>query len=312
MLDRGDAKRQKQGRRILRISGFAGVPVRTGTGNHTVRRIRQTADKRKGKTKRTMKVVILAGGFGTRISEESHLKPKPMIEIGGKPVLWHIMKEYSHYGFHEFVICCGYRQHVIKEWFADYYLYNSDVTFDFADDNRMTVHNNVAEPWKVTLVDTGLHTMTGGRIRRVHRYIGDETFMLTYGDGVSSVDIRQLLAFHRSHGRMATVTAVNAGQRFGILDVGEDGFITSFREKNSRDAGLVNAGYMVFEPGIFRLLASDATVLEKEPLEEAARTGELKAFCHDGFWKCMDTQRDRQQLETMWREGQAEWKVWED
>lgn len=257
-----------------------------------------------------MKVVILAGGLGTRISEESHLKPKPMIEIGGKPILWHIMKQYSYYGFHDFIICCGYKQHVIKEWFADYYLYNSDVTFDFSDSNRMTVHNNVAEPWKVTLVDTGLHTMTGGRVKRVQKYIGDEAFMLTYGDGVSAVNLKKLLAFHQSHGKMATLTAVHAGQRFGVLDVIEGHFISAFREKSGQDGSMINGGYMVFQPEIFRLIKDDHTVLEREPLEQAAKMGELKAYCHEGFWKCMDTQRDKQQLEQMWETGQAPWKVW--
>ncbi len=198
-----------------------------------------------------MKVVILAGGFGTRISEESHLKPKPMLEIGGKPILWHIMKEYSYYGFHDFVICCGYKQHVIKEWFADYYLHNSDVTFDFSNRNEMTVHNNVAEPWKVTLVDTGLHTMTGGRVKRIEKYIGDETFMLTYGDGVSDVDIAELLRFHRSHGKTATLTVTSVAQRFSVLDIASDQKITSFREKSVDDRAKVNAGYMVLEPRIF-------------------------------------------------------------
>ncbi len=198
-----------------------------------------------------MKVVILAGGFGTRISEESHLKPKPMLEIGGKPILWHIMKEYSYYGFHDFVICCGYKQHVIKEWFADYYLHNSDVTFDFSNRNEMTVHNNVAEPWKVTLVDTGLHTMTGGRVKRIQKYIGDETFMLTYGDGVSDVDIAELLRFHRSHGKTATLTVTSVAQRFSVLDIASDQKITSFREKSVDDRAKVNAGYMVLEPRIF-------------------------------------------------------------
>ncbi len=259
-----------------------------------------------------MKVVILAGGFGTRISEESHLKPKPMIEIGGKPILWHIMKEYSYYGFYDFIICCGYKQHIIKEWFSDYYLYNSDVTFDFSNDNRMTIHNNVAEPWRVTLVDTGLNTMTGGRIKRVQKYIGNEPFMLTYGDGVSSVDIHRLLEFHQLHGKIATITAVNISQRFGILDIKEDQFINSFREKSDQDGSMINAGYMVLQPDIFEFINGDMTVFEKEPLEHVAQMGSLKAYCHKGFWKCMDTQRDRQQLETMWENGQAPWKMWND
>ena len=258
-----------------------------------------------------MKVVILAGGLGTRISEESHLKPKPMIEIGGKPILWHIMKQYSYYGFNDFIICAGYKQHVIKEWFANYYLYNSDITFDFTDDNKMVVHNNVAEPWKVTIVDTGLNTMTGGRIKRVQPYIGKETFMLTYGDGVSDVDINKLLECHRKGGKVATMTAVNVGQQFGILEIGEDGVINKFREKSNADGGVINAGYMVLEPAIFDYISGDSEVFEKRPLETVAQEGQLKAYMHTGFWKCMDTQRDKQKLEAMIADGQAPWMVWE-
>ncbi|MDE7313116.1 MAG: glucose-1-phosphate cytidylyltransferase [Eubacterium sp.] len=257
-----------------------------------------------------MKVVILAGGFGTRISEESHLTPKPMIEIAGKPILWHIMKEYSYYGFHEFIICCGYKQHLVKEWFADYYLYNSDVTFDFSKDNRMTVHNNVAEPWKVTLVDTGLNTMTGGRIKRIQSYVGDEAFMLTYGDGVSDINICKLLEFHQEHGKTATITAVNIGQRFGVLEIERDGSISSFREKDKTDGGVINGGYMVLEPEIFSYLKDDETVFEKDPLEQAAADGQLAAYRHNGFWKCMDTQRDRKYLEDMAASGSAPWMRW--
>lgn len=257
-----------------------------------------------------MKVVLLAGGFGTRISEESHLKPKPMIEIGEKPMLWHIMKEYSHYGFNEFIICCGYKQHVIKEWFADYYLHNCDVTFDFAEENKMTVHCNVAEPWKVTLVDTGLHTMTGGRVKRIKEYVGDETFMLTYGDGVSDINIAELLKFHQSHGKMATLTAVNLGQRFGVIEIGEGNSIHSFREKSDSDGSRINAGYMVLDPKIFDFIDNDETVFEKEPLAKVASLGELKAFKHNGFWQCMDTQREKQKLEELWESGEAPWKVW--
>ena len=257
-----------------------------------------------------MKVVLLAGGFGTRISEESHLRPKPMIEIGGMPILWHVMKLYSHYGFNEFIICCGYKQHVIKEYFADYYLHRSDVTFDFTRDNEMTVHNNIAEPWKVTLVDTGLNTMTGGRVKRVRRYIGDEPFMLTYGDGVSNVDIQALLQFHRSHGKAATITAVSVGQRFGVLDVNADGQIDAFREKQETDGSLINGGFMVLEPEVFDYIEGDATAFEKEPLENLAQDGKLMAYRHDGFWQCMDTQRDRNLLETLWAENRAPWKLW--
>ncbi len=257
-----------------------------------------------------MKVVILAGGLGTRISEESHLKPKPMIEIGEKPILWHIMKEYSHYGFYEFIICCGYKQHIIKEWFADYYLHNSDVTFDFSAENKMTVHNNLAEPWKVTLVDTGLKTMTGGRVKRIQDYIGDETFMLTYGDGVSDVDISKLVAFHRKMGKIATLTAVSMGQRFGVLAIEKDSRISSFREKSEDDGSRINGGYMVLEPKIFDYIEGDKTVFEKEPLEKLAAQGELAAYKHNGFWQCMDTQREKERLEELWASKKAPWKVW--
>lgn len=257
-----------------------------------------------------MKVVLLAGGFGTRISEESHLKPKPMIEIGGKPILWHIMKIYSYYGFDEFIICCGYKQYVIKEYFADYYLHMSDVTFDFKNNNNMIVHNNFAEPWKVTLVDTGINTMTGGRIKRVEKYIGNEDFMLTYGDGVSDVNISELLKFHKKHGKIVTMTAVTVGQRFGVLDINEDSLINSFREKSDLDTGLINGGFMVLKPKIFKYIKDDSTVFEREPLEAMASKGELIAYKHSGFWQCMDTQRDKQQLESLWATGKAPWRKW--
>lgn len=257
-----------------------------------------------------MKVVILAGGYGTRISEESHLKPKPMIEIGDKPILWHIMKLYSYYGFHDFIICCGYKQHMIKEWFADYYLYNSDVTFDFGAENKMTVHNNVSEPWKVTLVNTGTKTMTGGRVRRVRNYIGDEPFMLTYGDAVADVNIAELLEYHQQHNKIATITAVTVGQRFGILDIEKDNTITAFREKDAIDGSRVNAGYMVLQPEIFRYLKDDKTVFEKEPIEQLAKEGQLVAYKHDGYWQCMDTKREKDKLEELWASKRAPWKVW--
>lgn len=258
-----------------------------------------------------MKVVLLAGGYGTRISEESHLKPKPMIEIGDKPILWHIMKQYSYYGFNDFVICCGYKQHVVKEWFADYYLYNCDVTFDFADNNCMTVHNSVAEPWKVTLVDTGMDTMTGGRVKRIQKYIGKEPFMMTYGDGVSDINISDLLSFHKSHGKMATLTAVNMEQRFGVLAI-EGDTITSFREKSLDDGNRINAGYMVLQPEIFDYIDGDKTVFEKDPLEKIASLGQLVAYKHDGYWQCMDTKREKDKLDELWDGGQAPWKVWKD
>lgn len=257
-----------------------------------------------------MKVVILAGGYGTRISEESHLKPKPMVEIGEKPILWHIMKGYSAYGYNDFIICCGYKQHVIKEWFANYYLYNSDVTFDFTDDNRMTVHNNVAEPWKVTLVDTGLDTMTGGRIKRVQKYVGNERFMLTYGDAVSDVDIKKLQEFHEGHGRIATVTSISVNERFGVLDVNDNGEIKSFREKSEMDKSRINGGFMVLEPKVFDYLSGDNTVFEKEPLKKLSTEGELMAYKHEGFWQCMDTKREHDKLEEMWKNDTAPWKTW--
>ena len=257
-----------------------------------------------------MKVVILAGGFGTRISEESHLKPKPMIEIGEMPILWHIMKIYSFYGFNEFVICCGYKASMIKQYFADYYLHSSDITFDFTDHNKMEVHNNFAEPWKVTLVDTGLNTMTGGRVKRIQKYIGDETFMLTYGDGVCDININQLVEFHKAHGKVATMTAINIGQRFGVLDIDKDNTIHAFREKQEDDGSVINGGFMVLEPKIFDYIEGDSTVFEKQPLETVAGKAELKAYKHEGFWKCMDTQRDMVQLEELWASGQAPWKKW--
>ena len=256
-----------------------------------------------------MKVVILAGGFGTRISEESHLKPKPMIEIGEKPILWHIMKHYSQYGYNEFVICLGYKQYVVKEFFADYFLHTSDVTFDLAN-NSMKVHNNYAEPRKVTLIDTGLHTMTGGRVKRIREYVGNEPFMLTYGDGVSDIDLKALEEFHRAHGKIATISAVNVGQRFGVLDMDGTGQINSFREKNDNDGGVINGGFMIMNPEVFDYIEGDTTVLEREPLENLAKNGELMAFHHTGFWKCMDTQRDKMQLEDMWASGKAPWKTW--
>lgn len=259
-----------------------------------------------------MKVVILAGGMGTRISEESHLKPKPMVEIGEQPILWHILKFYSKYGFNDFLICCGYKGYVIKEYFADYYLHHSDITFDFSDKNKMTVHNNVAEPWKVTLVDTGLHTQTGGRIKRVQKYIGNERFMLTYGDGVGDINIKQLLKHHDDHGKVATLTAVQPGGRFGVLEIGEEETVRQFVEKGPEDGGWINAGFMVFEPEIFNYLTNDESlVLERQPLETLAKEGQLTAYKHTGFWQCMDTLRDKGHLERLWLNRQAPWKIWD-
>ena len=257
-----------------------------------------------------MKIVLLAGGFGTRISEESMFKPKPMVEIGDKPILWHIMKIYSAYGFNEFVICAGYKQHVIKEYFADYFLHQSDITFDFTNGNEMVVHHNAAEPWKVTVVDTGLNTMTGGRVKRIKPYINNEPFMLTYGDGVSDVNISKLLEFHKSHGKMVTMSAYNAGQRFGVLDIDENGQIKEFREKTKGDGNLINIGFMVCQPEFIDYIHGDDTILEKQPLEMVAKEDQLMAYKHEGFWQCMDTVREKEQLEKMWANGYAPWKVW--
>lgn len=258
-----------------------------------------------------MKVVILAGGLGTRISEESHLKPKPMIEVGDAPILWHIMKYYSSYGFNEFIICCGYKGYVIKEYFADYYLHRSDITFDFSDNNKMIVHNNVAEPWKVTVIDTGLNTMTGGRLKRIQKYVGNETCMMTYGDGVSDVDLDALLKFHREHGKAATLTAIQPGGRFGVLDIDDSQTVRQFSEKAKEDGGWINAGFMMLEPKVFSYIEGDNTIFETEPLEKLAKQGELVAYRHEGFWKCMDTMRDKAVLDQLWNSGQAPWKIWE-
>lgn len=258
-----------------------------------------------------MKVVILAGGYGTRISEESHLRPKPMIEIGGKPILWHIMKIYSSYGFNDFIICLGYKGFYIKEYFAHYFLHESDVTFDFTNGEQKVVHNNSAEPWKVTLVNTGLDTMTGGRVKRIKDYINNETFMLTYGDGVSNVDIHELLKFHYNHGRLATVTAVQPSGRFGALSLTEEDQVLGFQEKPKGDGNWVNAGFFVLEPEVIDFIEDDSTVFEKEPLEGLSNSEQLLAFKHNGFWQPMDTLRDMNQLEEMWKLGRSPWKIWE-
>ena len=256
-----------------------------------------------------MKVVILAGGFGTRISEESHLRPKPMVEIGGMPMLWHIMKYYSSYGHFDFIICAGYKQSVIKEWFADYYINHSDVTFDFSARERITVHTSHTEPWRVTVVDTGLSTMTGGRIKRIRQYLGDEPFFLTYGDGLSDVDISDLLRFHQAHGRCATVTAVHPDSRFGVLDMAGDR-VLAFREKSEADVDWINGGFMVLDPCVVDYVEDDTTVFERAPLECLCAEGELMAYRHRGFWQCMDTLRDRERLERLWVSGGAPWKRW--
>ena len=259
-----------------------------------------------------MKVVILAGGYGTRISEESQFKPKPMIEIGSMPVLWHIMKLYSSYGFNEFVICAGYKQHVIKEWFADYFLHTSDITFDFTQDDKIIVHNKRAEKWKVTVVDTGLDTMTGGRLKRVKSFIGDEPFFMTYGDGVADVNIKELLEFHKAHSKKATLTAVKPDSRFGVLDITDNNQINAFREKSQVDSGYINAGFMVLEPDVLDYIKDDSVMFEREPLEALAENNQLMCFKHNGFWQCMDTLRDKVKLETLWVENKAPWKVWND
>ena len=257
-----------------------------------------------------MKVILLAGGYGTRISEESHLKPKPMIEIGDMPILWHVMKSYSHFGYNDFVICCGYKAYMIKEYFANYFLHRSDVTFDFANDNHITIHNNVAEPWKVTLVDTGLTTMTGGRVKRIKKFVGDEPFLLTYGDGVSDININDLIQYHKAHGKQATITAIQPGGRFGMLEIDSESTIRSFKEKSIEDGGWVNGGFMVLEPEIFNLIEGDETILERYPLETLAEKGQLNAYKHFGFWQCMDTLRDKTHLEELWQSNKAPWKVW--
>ena len=255
-----------------------------------------------------MKVVLLAGGLGTRISEESHLKPKPMIEIGGRPILWHIMKTYSQYGLNDFIICCGYKSYVIKEYFANYFLHLSDVTFDLKN-NKMEVHHNESEPWKVTLVDTGEDTMTGGRIKRVKKYIGENDFCLTYGDGISDINIKKLLEFHKAHGGLATLTATQPPGRFGALGM-EDTMINSFKEKPMGDGNWINGGFFVLNHKVIDLIENDSTIWEKEPLEKLAESKQLHAYKHNGFWQPMDTLRDKNYLEQLWATGQAPWKIW--
>lgn len=258
-----------------------------------------------------MKVVLLAGGYGTRISEESEFRPKPMVEIAGKPILWHIMKCYSFYGFNDFIICAGYKQYVIKEWFADYFLHNSDITFSFKNGkNEMTVHNQYCEPWDVTVVDTGEGTMTGGRIKRIQKYVGNESFMMTYGDGVCDVDINKLVQFHKEHGKIATMTAVMQEQQKGVLEIGSNYAVKSFREKSSKDGIPINAGYMVLEPIIFEYLKDDSTIFEHEPMRKLAEEGQLMSYMHKGFWQCMDTIVEKNKLEMLINENKAPWIKW--
>ena len=257
-----------------------------------------------------MKVVILAGGFGTRISEESHLKPKPMIEIGERPILWHIMKIYSHFGFNDFVICLGYKGYSIKEYFAHYFLHESDVTFDFRHESKRVIHHHSAEPWSVTLVNTGMETMTGGRVKRVRPYLEGEPFLLTYGDGVGDVNIGQLVEFHRSHGKLVTITSTQPSGRFGALDISDSNLVRGFQEKPQGDGAWINAGFFVMQPEAIDYIADDNTFLEKAPMENLARDGELMAFKHSGFWQPMDTLRDKTLLEELWKTGKAPWKLW--
>ncbi|MFC5285201.1 glucose-1-phosphate cytidylyltransferase [Pedobacter alpinus] len=256
-----------------------------------------------------MKVVILAGGLGTRLSEETVLKPKPMVEIGGMPILWHIMKIYSAHGFNDFVVCLGYKGYVVKEYFANYFLHKSDVTIDMSD-NSIKVHDSQAEPWKITLVDTGNESMTGGRIKRVQSHVGNEPFMLTYGDGVSDVNITELVKFHQSNKKLCTVTAVQPSGRFGALNLSEDQTVNSFLEKPKGDGAWINGGFFVCQPEVFNYIEGDSTIFEKTPMEKIAADGEMKAFNHAGFWKPMDTLRDKHELEEDWANNQAKWKIW--
>ena len=259
-----------------------------------------------------MKVVLLAGGLGSRITEESQYRPKPMVELGGMPILWHIMKEYSYYGFNEFIICAGYKQHMIKEWFADYFLRQSDVCFDFsAGKQELSVLDQRCEPWKVSVIDTGLNTMTGGRIRRIQKYVGNEAFLMTYGDGVCDVDIGELVEFHKAHGKTATLTAVLPDQEKGILDIAEDNSVRAFREKQAADATPINAGYMVLEPAVFDYLDGDGCIFEQEPLRRLANEGQLMSYKHHGFWQCMDNIREKEILEKLIAAGRAPWMKWD-
>lgn len=258
-----------------------------------------------------MKVVILAGGLGTRISEESKNRPKPMIEIGDKPIIWHIMKIYSYYGYNDFIICAGYKQHMVKEWFHNYFMHKSDIKLSYKDGkNDFTILNSVIEPWEVSIIDTGYNTMTGGRLKQIQRYIGDETFMLTYGDGVCDVNIEELIKFHKTHGKVATITSIIQQQNKGVLELTKLGEVKSFREKKNGDGAPINAGFMVLEHRIFNYLIDANTILELEPMEKLAKEGELMSYIHKGFWQCMDSLREKEVLEEMWYKNKAPWKVW--
>jgi glucose-1-phosphate cytidylyltransferase len=256
-----------------------------------------------------MQVVILAGGLGTRISEETSSRPKPMVEIGGKPILWHIMKMYSAHGFKDFIICCGYKGYMIKEYFANYFLHMSDVTFDMVNNNSMQIHQQHAEPWKITLIDTGENTLTGGRLKRVSQYLGNGDFCFTYGDGLGDVDLTQLISFHRAHGKLASITAVQSPGRFGALDL-DGNSVRNFVEKPHGDGMYINGGFFVLSPKVIELIDDDSTIWEKKPLEALSSSGQLQAFKHSGFWQPMDTMRDKQHLEELWATGKAPWKVW--
>jgi len=256
-----------------------------------------------------MKVLILAGGYGTRLSEETVIKPKPMVEIGGKPIIWHIMKAYSHYGFNEFVILLGYKGYYIKEYFANYFLHQSDVTFDLKN-NDIEIHNNTSEPWKVTLIDTGIDTMTGGRIKRAKKYINEDTFLLTYGDGVADVNIKELVNFHKAHKGKITMTSVQPEGRFGALEIGKENLVNSFMEKPKGDGSWINAGFFVCNKEVIDYIDNDDTIFERQPLENLAKEGSLFTFKHNGFWKCMDTMRDKEQLNNLWDTNKADWKIW--
>ena len=257
-----------------------------------------------------LKVVILAGGFGTRIGEETQFVPKPMIEIGGKPILWHIMKCYSHWGHNEFIICAGYKQHVIKDFFSNYVLYNSDVTFDFRGEGSIKIHKNYADPWKVTIINTGYETLTGGRIKKIQPYVGDETFLLTYGDGVSDVNVNDVIKFHEAHGKICTITAIQPEGRFGAITLDGDN-VLSFREKSKADVPFINGGYMVMRPEIFDYIEGDY-MLEQEPFDKIIQAGQMRAYKYNGFWQCMDTVRDKRRLELLWQTKSAPWKLWKE